>query len=291
MPKAADATLAATLPSHPDTCAPRDLNENDKKGGKPVALVNQTFARQPLPGEDPIGKRYRGDAVSGPWTEIVGVVEDGKYRSLGEAPLPAVFEPLLQDYNSSTRIFARSQLPEVQVVAMLRRAVTELDATVPIFDAGSLTEQLVLVLFPVKIAATVLGALRLLAIVLASTGVYGGIMAYAVARRTREIGIRVALGANAPQVLRVILTHTIILIAAGTLAGVAMAAGRLFSQILYGVNATDPLTYGFAIGLMAWSRLLRAIFPRGARWEWTRSRRCAPNNITGPRFRQVTCPQ
>jgi hypothetical protein len=158
---------------------------------KPVAIVNETFARQLLHGENPIGKRFRSDVDSKIWVEIVGVIEDGKYRSLGEAPLPAMFLPMFQNTGLTTTIVARSQIPEDQLTAMLRRAVNEADSTLPVFDAGSLTDQLALVLFPTRIAATVLGAFGLLAIVLASTGVYG-IMAYAVTRRTREIGIRMA---------------------------------------------------------------------------------------------------
>ena len=107
-------------------------------------------------------------------------------------------------------------------------------------------------LLPARIAAVVLGAFGLLAVVLAATGVYG-IMAYAVARRTREIGIRMALGARRGSVLSVVLRRTAILVVVGTLAGVglSLAAGRVFSQILYGISATDPLTYALAISMMA----------------------------------------
>ena len=166
--------------------------------------------------------------------------------------MPAVFEPYAQAWTSEVTIVARSPLPEVQVVGMLRRAVAGLDPGIAIYGAGSLTEQLGLVLFPARIAATVLGAFGLLAVVLAATGVYG-VMAYAVSRRTREIGIRMALGAKPGQVVRVVFAHTALLLAVGTGAGLALslAAGGLFSQILYGVSATDPATYAAAIALMA----------------------------------------
>lgn len=112
-----------------------------------------------MPGENPIGKRFRFDADRGEWREIIGVVEDGKYRSLGEAPMPAAFEPYAQVWTPETTIVARSPLPEEQVVGMLRRAVAELDPGIAIYGAGSLTEQLGLVLFPARIAATVLARL------------------------------------------------------------------------------------------------------------------------------------
>jgi ABC-type antimicrobial peptide transport system permease subunit len=130
--------------------------------------------------------------------------------------------------------------------------VAELDASLTIYDAGSLTSELALALFPARLVAVVLAAFGLLAVVLAATGVYG-IMAYAVSRRTREIGIRMALGAAPSQVLRVVLLRTGVLLAIGTGLGLAMAlaCGQFFGQILYGVSARDPLTYAFAMALMA----------------------------------------
>jgi predicted permease len=239
--------------------AGRDFTADDKKGGRPVAIVNQAFARQLLPGEDPIGKRFRrGDD----WQEIVGVVEDGKYRSLGEKPMPAVFQPIEQVMIAGTTVVARSSMPEDQVAGMLRRAVMELDPSLSVYAVGSLTDQLGFVLFPARIAAIVLGAFGLLAIVLAATGVYG-IMAYAVSRRTREIGIRMALGAKPSQVLGVVLSHTALLVAIGTAAGIGLAllAGRLFSQILYGISAADPITYSLAIAAMALVAFAACWFP------------------------------
>jgi predicted permease len=242
--------------------AGRDFTDDDKMGGRRVAIVNQAFARQLLPGENPIGKRFRHDPAGNDWREIVGVVEDGKYRSLGEKPLPAVFQPIEQVAMAGTTIVARSSLPEDQVAAMLRRAVMELDPSLSVYAAGSLSDQLGLVLFPARIAAIVLGAFGLLAIVLAATGVYG-IMAYAVSRRTREIGIRMALGAKPSQVLGVVLSHTALLVAIGTAAGIGLAllAGRLFSQILYGISPLDPLTYSLAIGAMALVAFAACWFP------------------------------
>jgi predicted permease len=247
--------------------AGRAFDDRDREGAPPVAIVNEAFAKQLLPGENPIRKRFRLSDSKGPWYEIVGVVEDGKYRSLGEAPMPVVFRSYFQSWSSNTIIVARSSLPEDQVVAMMRKEVLSLDPTITLFETGSLTEQLGLVLLPARIAAVVLGAFGLLAVVLAATGVYG-IMAYAVARRTREIGIRMALGARRGSVLSVVLRRTAMLVMAGTVAGMAisLAAGRLFSQILYGISATDPLTYGLAIFMMAavaaaacWAPAMRAM--------------------------------
>jgi predicted permease len=246
--------------------AGRDLDQRDTKDAPRVALVNEAFARQLLPGEDPVGKRFR-HRTDGKWIQIAGVVEDGKYRSLGETPSPTVFEPMDQVWTTGQTLVARSPLAETETTRLLRRAVAELDPSLTVFSDGSLTSALGLALFPAKLAAVVLASFGLLALVLASTGVYG-IMAYAVARRTREIGIRMALGAAPWQVARVVLTRTAMLLAVGITIGFALAfaAGQFFGQILYGVSAHDPLTYLCAMALMAlvafvacWAPARRAI--------------------------------
>jgi len=216
-----------------------------------VAVVNEAFIRQLMPGEEPIGKRFR-HGTSGKWVQIAGVVEDGKYRSLGETPSPTVFEAMEQSWTPLQTLVARSPLAEAETARVLRRAVAELDPSLTVFADGSFASVLGLALFPAKLVAVVLASFGLLAVVLAATGVYG-IMAYAVARRTREIGIRMALGADPWQVARVVLTRTALLLAVGVAIGFAMAfaAGQFFGQILYGISAHDPLTYLCAIALMA----------------------------------------
>jgi predicted permease len=231
--------------------AGRDLDQRDTNDAPLVALVNEAFVRQLLPGEDAVGKRFRhGDA--GKWIQIAGVVEDGKYRSLGETPSPTIFEAMEQNWTSGQTLVARSPLAEAETARLLRRTVAELDPSLTVFDDGSLASALGLALFPAKLAAVVLASFGLLAVVLAATGVYG-IMAYAVSRRTREIGIRMALGAAPAQVARLVLRRTAMLLAVGIAIGFAMAfaAGQFFAQILYGIGAHDPLTYLCAIALMA----------------------------------------
>ena len=231
----------------------RDIDARDTKDKPEVVLVNEAFARQIVPGEDPVGKRFRqGSGSKAPWIQIAGVVEDGKYRSLGEAPSPTVFQAMEQSWRSNATLVARSPLPEAETTRLLRRAVADLDPSLTIYEAGSLTNELALALFPARLVAVVLASFGFLAVVLAATGVYG-IMAYAVSRRTREIGIRMALGAAPAQVLRVVLNRTAVLVGLGTTIGLAisLAAGKFFGQILYGVSARDPFTYICAIGLMA----------------------------------------
>ncbi|HTR37983.1 MAG TPA: ABC transporter permease [Bryobacteraceae bacterium] len=246
--------------------AGRDLDQRDTKDAAPVALVNEAFVRQLLPGEDPIGKRFR-HRTTGTWIQIAGVVEDGKYRSLGETPSPTIFEPIVQNWSPQQTLVARSPLPEPETVRLLRGAIKDLDPSLTVFGDGSLANALGLALFPAKLVAVVLASFGLLAVVLAATGVYG-IMAYAVSRRTREIGIRMALGAAPSQVARVVLARTARLLAVGIALGFALAfaTGKFFGQILYGISAHDPLTYLCAIALMAaiafiacWAPARRAI--------------------------------
>jgi len=231
--------------------AGRDLDQRDTKDAPLVALVNEAFVRDLLPGEDPVGKRFR-HSTTGKWIQIAGVVEDGKYRSLGESASPTVFQPMEQTWTPSQTLVARSPLAEPETARLLRRAVAELDPSLTVFNDGSLTSALGLALFPAKLVAVVLASFGLLAVVLAATGVYG-IMAYAVSRRTREIGIRMALGAAPSEVARVVLTRTALLLAVGVAIGFALAfaSGKFFGQILYGISAHDPLTYLCAIAFMA----------------------------------------
>jgi predicted permease len=231
--------------------AGRDVEERDKKDSTPVALVNETFVRRLLPGLNPIGKRFRHSST-GKWLQIAGVVEDGKYYSLGESPQLAIFEVMEQRWSQTQTLIVRSKIPGTETLRLMRRAVLELDSTVTIFDDESMTDALGIALFPAKMAAVVLASFGVLAVVLATTGVYG-IMAYAVSRRTREIGIRMALGAAPLQVARTVLARTAAMLGAGVAIGLvlAFAGGTFFSVILYGVSPHDPTTYLCSIALMS----------------------------------------
>jgi predicted permease len=235
----------------------RDFDERDRPESKRVAIINEAFAQQILHSKQPnaaadvIGKRFRSGTTEDPLIEVVGVVETGKYQALGEKPLPAVFRPIYQSTNSDTTLVARSTLPEAQVTEMLKHTVEELDPQIALYAQGSLTSQLGLALFPARLAASVLGAFGVLAMVLAGTGVYG-MMAYSVARRSREIGIRMALGARSQQVMSAVMGRGASLLGGGVLAGVVLSAvvGRFMTAMLYGVSALDAPAYAVALALI-----------------------------------------
>lgn len=229
----------------------RDLNEHDRLGTQEVAIVNDALAHLLFENESPLGHRIRlGDQT----LEIIGVVETGKYQFLGEDPYPAVFLPIAQAGPGSklTTLVARSELPASQATELLRHTVLDLDPELTLFDTGSLKDQLSLPLFPARAAAIVLGVFGVLAVVLASTGLLA-LVAYSVARRTHEIGIRVALGARPAQVLSSVLRPTLILSGIGVLIGtlIAVAAGRLLTAVLYGLSPYDPVAYVMAISMIA----------------------------------------
>ncbi len=246
--------------------AGRDFDLRDKQGAKEVAIVNRAFADRLLAGDDAIGKRFSLGEHAPP-IEIIGVVQDGKYFSLAEDRKPALFRPLDMSYSQAASLVARTKLNPNEAVSEIRAAVRELDPALPLYSVGTLTAQLDLPLLPARIAASALSAFGFLAVILAATGIYG-VMAYAVARRTREIGIRMAIGASSGQVLGLVAKRAMLLIGSGMLGGLALAlaTGRLLGQILYGVEPTDPLSFGVVFvsmvaiaALASWLPARRAI--------------------------------
>jgi putative ABC transport system permease protein len=221
----------------------RDFLPNENTKETRVAVVNETFARRFFKDQDPIGKRYNHTGPSDPLWEIIGVVPDGKYNTLGEEPKAVVYRPL-RYFDSQLTFVARTKGGPRTVLAALRRVVQELDPTLPVYDAKTLTEHMNIPLFPAKMAAGVLTSFGVLALLLAAVGIYG-VMSYVVAGRTREIGLRMALGAQSVDVRRLILRQGMLLAAIGAAIGLGIGFGgtRLLKTLLYGVSAADPLTF------------------------------------------------
>ncbi|MFL6227271.1 MAG: ABC transporter permease [Pyrinomonadaceae bacterium] len=228
----------------------RDFTIHDDQKESRVAIINETFARKFWPGQEAIGKRFNYNGPNDPYWEVIGVVADGKYNSLGEEQKPALYRSMLRNYNSTVVLVARVEGDPQGAVARLRGVVQSLDPSMPVYDTKTLTQHMQIPLFPARMAAIVLGSFGVLALVLAGIGIYG-VMSYVVAGRTREIGLRMALGADRRSVLRLIVGQGMTLAAIGLGVGllIAFAFARLLTSQLYGVSPADPVTF-VGVGLL-----------------------------------------
>ena len=238
----------------------RGFVEADAQGAPPVAVINETVARRAFGERDPVGLHVRADSA-GPPVEIVGVVADSKYRSLGEERVPFLYLPLAQGYSPAATLLVRTEGDPAAVAGAVRGAVESLDAEA-LAGQATMGEHLAAALVPSQAAAGLFGVFGLLALALAACGVYG-VTAYAVSRRTHEIGVRMALGARAPDVLRLVLLEGMWPVAVGLAAGLllALAATRVVQGALYGVSATDPATFAGVTLLLAGAALLACLLP------------------------------
>jgi predicted permease len=230
----------------------RDFTAQDDRPESRFAVVNETFARKFWPDQEAVGKRFNFNGPNDPYWTVIGVAADGKYNSLGEDPKPAFYRSMLRTYDSTVALVARVDGDPQASLAALRREVQSLDPSMPIYDAKTLTQHMQIPLFPARMAAVVLGSFGALALALAAIGIYG-VMSYVVAGRTREIGLRMALGANSASVLRLIVGQGMALAVAGLALGLllAFAAARLLTSQLYGVSPADPLTFACVATLLA----------------------------------------
>jgi predicted permease len=229
----------------------RNFTWHDDGKSPRVALVNAAFGRMMFGTAHAVGRRFllHGDKDT---IEIVGVVEDGKYQSLTEDAQPAMFFPLTQQLNDNeTVLFVRSSMPPSEMAAALDHALSSVDRNIP-FILHSWPDALDLALFPARAATAALGIMGLLAAMLAVTGIFG-MAAYSVSRRMKELGIRVAMGAERVQLMRSALGRPLILLLSGSVAGLVLGvlASRLLAQVVYEATPRDPLVLGGVILTMA----------------------------------------
>jgi len=238
----------------------RSFTAADRQGSTPVVVVNDAFANRYWPGVDPIGKRLSANGPGGPFREVVGVVRTGKYNTLGEEPRPFYYLPLLQEYRGAVTLHVKG--PSRDLIPAVRDAIRAVDAAVPVFDAKTMEDQLLVALLPARLAGTLLGAFGILALLLAAVGIYG-VMAYSVAQRTREIGVRMALGAGARDLLRLVVGEGARLTAIGLVIGLAVGIGvtRFIASLLYGITPTDVIAFGSASAILATTALLASYIP------------------------------
>jgi predicted permease len=231
----------------------RDFAESDREGSGAVAILNEAFADALFPGQDPIGRTLTSDDRV---VTIIGVAHNAKYRALGETQRNFIYVSLSQWYIGRVSLFVKTSPGAVASVASpLRRLVQEVDARLPILRQQTMEEQTATSLFPQRVALYVSGGLGTVALLLALLGIYG-VTAFSVSQRTREIGVRVAFGAQRSHVLGLVLRQGVVLAAVGVVLGslAALGATRLLASLLYGVAPTDVIAFGaaaLALGLAA----------------------------------------
>jgi putative ABC transport system permease protein len=254
----------------------RAFTETDREGSPQVAVVNETMARKYWPGESAVGKIFYYSEYDDPPYEVVGVSRDHKVRSVGEDPRPYVHTPWLQDPALGIGLLVRVAGSGEAALPMLKKAVLELEPEIVFDEETTAVEVAEVTVAPTRIGAAILGAFSVLALLLAAVGLYG-VISYSVTRRTREVGVRMAIGARPGDVLKLILAQGLKLAAVGVVIGAVASAGiaRVLESLLYGVSAMDPVAYTAAALLLLIVAVAANLLPayRASRTEPTRALR------------------
>jgi predicted permease len=239
----------------------RDFTDQDDQNTDSVVIVNETFASQFFPGQDPIGKHFTLGNATGMKRRIIGVAQRGKYAGLSEDPKPFVYRAIFQSYSGATSVVVRTAGEPHKMISAVRHEVQQLDSNIAI-SSRTLVERMSMPLLPARLAAAVLGGFGVLALVLSAIGIYG-VMAFSVSTRTREVGIRMALGAQNRDILTLVIRQALILTLIGVSLGLssALVLTRLMKSLLFGVSATDLATFAGASVLLAGVALLACYIP------------------------------
>ena len=240
----------------------RNFTEQDaEKNAAPVAIIDETMASEFWPNEDALGRRFRFMISKEP-IEVIGIARNSKAVTLGETPISMVYWPLKEITDQGITLFVHTTGAPGMMLSEIRRIVRSVDVHIPITYEKTIRQHLAIALWPSWMGAMLLGSLGLLAFILASMGVYG-VMAYSVSQRTRELGIRMALGAQTSQVIRLVLRQGMLLAAIGLGFGLFAAFGstHLAGSLLYGVNPNDPVIFVGVTSLLAFAAFAACYFP------------------------------
>src|SRR5262249_36769690 len=244
----------------------RPLTADDKANTIPVAVINETAAQRFWNGDDPIGKRF---SVSfgrpegqGIWRQVVGIVKSTRHTGLDQEPMPEVYVPVEQQPWSVDTLFVRSSLPKADIARSIRQAAAAVDKNQAIYLITSMDDLLADSVSARRFSMLLLGGFSAMALILAMMGVYG-VVSNTVAERTPEIGIRIALGAQGRDMLRMILAQGLKPVVIGSGVGLiaALAVSRALSSLLYGVTATDPGTIAIVVLFLSLAALLACYLP------------------------------
>ena len=240
----------------------RDFTATDTPGAPLVVVINETMAERFWPGQEAIGKRFTffGDEA---FTTVIGIARNAKYNGIAEDPIPFIYQPVKQNYTPQAALHVRAAGDAASLAGAVRRQIQEIDPTLSVFNIRTLEDQVANALAPLRTHVLMLATFGGLALLLAAIGLYG-VASYSVSQRTREIGVRMALGAEPANVLRLVLGHGLLLIVIGLAAGVlaALALGSIMPpDILPNVSARDPWTFIATSGILAGVALVASYVP------------------------------
>jgi putative ABC transport system permease protein len=238
----------------------RNFNERDLPDSPSVVIINQTMADKFWPGRDPIGQIIRREDEDD--FTVVGIASNAKIRSIGEAPRSFIYRPYSQAYTSFLTVVARTSLDPERCALDLITAGRELDPELWVWEAKTMDKHLGIMLLPARLSAVLLTAFAVLALALAAIGLYG-IVSYAVSRRTREVGIRMSLGADGASVVRMLMGSGMKLVVVGSVIGIllALAAARLLAGLLFNVSSLDLATFLLVPVVLAAAAVIAAYVP------------------------------
>ena len=240
----------------------RDFNEQDRVGAPGVVIINEAMARRYFPGQEALGRRLSLSGVAGPWLEIIGVARDAKYISLFEEQRPFFSLPFQQHYQDGSTLLLRTENDPRRLLETARQELLALDRNLHVMNATTMTEYLSLTLLPLRIGSLAAAIFGLIALLLASLGIYG-VVAYFVGLQQREIGVRLALGARRGDILKLVLRQGLNLTLSGIVLGLlaSFALASVMASFLSGVSAFDLWTFGGVAALLAVVALLACWIP------------------------------
>ena len=240
----------------------RDFTGQDIEDRPRVAIVNETMVRMHFPAENPIGKRMSFGGREGPWYEIVGVARDSKYGALGEAPLPVVYRPVAQNHETGMTLYVRASVPPASLIGSIRHEIQALEPNLPVPGVQTMSETIGTSLYAARMGAWLLGVFGALAMLLAVIGIYG-VLSFTISRRTREMGIRLALGAEARDVFLLVVREGMLLVGFGILLGLTFGVlgARSLASFLYSIPASDLPTFSTMTAVLLAVALVACMVP------------------------------
>lgn len=239
----------------------RDFTAQDNEDAPRVVIINEAMAQRFWPDKEPLGKRISINGAQGPYMEIIGISKNTIVRSIGEAALPYFCLPRLQNYYPQSKLIAQTAMNPLAVLETVRNEVKNIDSRVPVFDAKVFSQHIGESLWAVRVGAGLLSIYGIVALALAIIGVYG-VMSYWVSQRTREIGIRIALGAQSSTVIKTVLRKSFTVVAIGMTVGLAGAflTMRVASNLLYEISPIDMVTYLGTVLILLAVALVASLF-------------------------------